>query len=172
MVEKTTYTSDELAEWLIEKATKTKEPPIARKLVMSMDPRGRDIGMIGKLYFFKYDPKGKAYLPKYDKFPMCFPIKRYGDGFLGLNLHYLSGGQRSSFINLLMEFKNNKYMDETTRLLLSYDKLVASSDTVSLTKQSVKRYLFTHCRSRFIEIYPSEYDKAIALPVEDWVFKQ
>lgn len=171
MVEKKQYTSDELAEWLIEKASES-APSVARKLIMSNDPRGRDMTMIGKLYFFKYDPKGKGYLPQYDKFPMCFPIKRYGGGFLGLNLHYLSGGQRSAFINLLLEYKNNRYMDETTRLLLSYDKLVASSDTESMTKQCVKRYLFTNCRSRFIEIYPNEYDKAIALPVEEWVYKQ
>lgn len=172
MVEKKQYTSDQLAEWLIEKAESITNPTIARRVIASNDQRGRDIAMVGKLYFFKYDPKGKGYLPKYDKFPMCFPIKRFSGGFLGLNLHYLSGGQRSEFIDVLLEYKNNRSVDETTRLLLSYDTLVARSDAEDMTKMCVKRYLFTHCRSKFIEIYPNEYDKAIQLPVENWVFKQ
>ena len=172
MLFRSEYTKQELSEWIIEKAEQARSPDRSRKIISSFDMRGRATAMVGRLYFFKYDAKGKYVLPKFDRFPLAFPLKRYGDGFLGLNLHYLSGGQRSAFIEMMLEFKNNKYMDERTRLLLSYDKLVASSDTESLTRQCVKRYLFSHVRSKFIEIYPSEYDKAIALPVEEWVYKQ
>ena len=171
MVEKKEYTSNELAEWLIEKAGETKEPKVARKLIMANDPRGRDISMIGKLYFFKYDPKGKAYLPKYDRFPMVFPIEIYEDGFLGLNLHYLDVGQRQALIDKLMRFRNNEKLDESTRLKLSYDLLQGSRKLSSLSKPSAKRYLYNHCRSHFIEVYINEYDKAIQLSVEDWVIK-
>ena len=63
-------------------------------------------------------------------------------------------------------------MDETTRLKLSYDLLEGSKKLNSLARPCVKRYLFNHCRSQFIEIYIDEFDKAIQLPVEDWVFNR
>ena len=165
------YTSDELAKWLIEKA-QTVNGPRARKLLATNDQRGRDTTIVGKLYFFKYDPKWKTRLMKYDKFPMCFPIERYGNGFLGLNLHYLGVGERQALVNRLLEYKNNKYTDERSKLNLSYDLIESTKKLSSLSRPCIHRYLFNNCRSQFIEIYPEEYDKAIQLPVEDWVFKR
>ena len=144
----------------------------SRKLLIGNDQRGRDDAMVGRLYFFKYDPKGKQTLPKYDKFPMVFPIEQYQDGFLGLNLHYLTIKERQALLGILVKFKNNQKMDETTRLKLSYDLLEGSKKLNSLARPCVKRYLFNHCRSQFIEIYIDEFDKAIQLPVEDWVFNR
>jgi hypothetical protein len=165
------YTSKDLQKWLFDKALEAAAPK-ARKLLLASDQRGREDALIGKLYFFKYDPKGKAYLPKYDRFPMAFPIESYQNGFLGLNLHYLNIGQRQALLGQLMKFKNNEKMDETTKLKLSYDLIQGSKRLHSLAIPCVKRYLFTHCRSQFIEINVDEFDKAIQLPVEDWVFKR
>ena len=44
--------------------------------------------ILGKMYFYSYNPKWKDKLPWYDTFPLVFPIERYSDGFLGLNFHY------------------------------------------------------------------------------------
>ena len=165
------YSSKDLQKWLFEKAL-TAAGPKARKLLIGNDQRGRDDAMIGRLYFFKYDPKGKQTLPKYDKFPMVFPIEQYQDGFLGLNLYYLTIKERQALLGILVKFKNNQKMDETTRLKLSYDLLEGSKKLNSLARPCVKRYLFNHCRSQFIEIYIDEFDKAIQLPVEDWVFNR
>ena len=165
------YTSVDLQRWLLEKAIG--EPvPVARKIILGNDQRGVSITMIGKMYFFKYDPIGKQRLPQYDKLPMAFPIERYSNGFLGLNLHYLSIGQRASLIEKLLEFRNNNKMDESTKLLISYQLLKSMSKIETLMGPCVRRYLWSQVRSKFIEIYPSEYDKAIQLPVEDWVFKR
>ena len=165
------YSSKDLQKWLFEKAL-TAAGPKARQLLIRNDQRSRDDAMIGRLYFFKYDPKGKQTLPKYDKFPMVFPIEQYQDGFLGLNLHYLTIKERQALLGILVKFKNNQKMDETTRLKLSYDLLEGSKKLNSLARPCVKRYLFNHCRSQFIEIYIDEFDKAIQLPVEDWVFNR
>lgn len=166
------YTSNELAEWLLEKAKEARDPKIARKEIMAMDLRGRSVTMIGKLYFFKYDPLWKAKLPKYDKFPMCVPIERYSNGFLGLNLHYLNVSNRSVLLQELQVFSSNRKNDATTRMLVNWD-LIKSFDVIqSLAEPCVRRYIFNNVRSKFIEIYPNEYDKAIQLPVEDWVFNQ
>ena len=165
------YSSRDLQKWLFEKALNASSP-MARQLIIRNEQRGREDALIGRLYFFKYDPKGKAYLPKYDKFPMVFPIEQYQDGFLGLNLHYLDARQRKSLLDQLVEFRNNDKYDETTKLKLSYQLLQGSKRLNSLGRPCVKRYLFNHCRSQFIEIYIDEYDKAIQLPVEDWVFNR
>jgi hypothetical protein len=103
---------------------------------------------------------------------MVFPIEIYSNGFLGLNLHYLGVNERYALVNQLMEFQSNKKYDETTRLKLSYDLLQGSKRLSNMARPCVKRYLFNHCRSQFIEIYVDEYDKAIQLPVEDWVFNR
>ena len=165
------YSPEELQAWLLEKAQSASDPNYARKLIMSDERSHRDSSMVGRMYFFKYDPKGKGYLPKYDKFPLVIPLERRGNSFLGLNLHYLSGGSRSTMLALLMEFANNTKMDNSTRLLLSYNLMKTSSALDSLSQQCVKKYLFNHVRSKFIEIYPTEFNKAIQLPVENWVIK-
>jgi hypothetical protein len=165
------YSSVELQEWLLEKA-QTAPVNVARKIILNNDQRGVSVTLIGKMYFFKYDPAGKNKLTKYDKLPMAFPIERYYNGFLGLNLHYLSVGERAALVEKLLEFKNNTEMDETTRLLVSYQLLKSMSKIETLMGPCIHRYLWSQVRSKFIEIYPSEYDKAIQLPVEDWVFKR
>ncbi len=42
--------------------------------------------MPGHLYMFVYDPKTKAELPYYDRFPLVFPFRKTPDGFIGLNM--------------------------------------------------------------------------------------
>jgi hypothetical protein len=165
------YSAEELQSWLLEKASEASNPNYARKLIMSDNRSHRDTSMIGRMYFFKYDPKGKYYLPKYDKFPLVIPLERYGGSFLGLNLHYLSGGARSTMLTILMEFANNNKMDGSTRMLLSYNIMKSTSTLDTLSQQCIKKYLFNNVRSKFIEIYPTEYNKAIQLPVENWVIR-
>ena len=166
------YTKDELAEWFTGKLENLK--PGSRGRLLSAEERytDEDSMFVGGLFFFKYDPKGKAYLPKYDRFPLVFPIEMYGNGFLGLNLHYLSVGERQALVSRLMVYKNNKYTDERARLKLSYDLIESTKKLSTLSRPCIHRYLFNNCRSQFIEIYADEYDKAIQLPVEDWVFKR
>lgn len=175
MVDKV-YTSDELAEWLIEKAQKVPAAR-ARKILASNDERGVDSTIVGKMYFFRYDPLWKDKLAKYDKFPMCFPLEppnhgKNGYGFLGLNLHYLDTNARQAVITKFLEYASNDNMDETTRMKINYDMIKGMSKLHSVTKPCIRRYLFNHCRSQFIEVFPDEYEKAIQLPVEEWVFKR
>lgn len=166
------YTSDELSKWLIEKAAQAKNPSIARRIIANDDQRGRSTAMLGRMYFFRYEPKFGDRMTQYDKFPMCIPIKRYGNGFLGLNLHYLPAGSRARLIEMLLVYKSEATVTEKTRLNINYDTLLTSNALEKYSKPCVHRYLWSQCRSRFIEIYPAEFDKAIQLPVEEWVFNQ
>jgi hypothetical protein len=143
-----------------------------RKNIINNQQRGRDSTVIGKMYFFVYDPKMKKTLPVYDKFPLIFPIERYGDGFLGLNLHYLSQGERSVLLGRLMEYRTSKKLNERSRLRLTYDLISSTKKLASLTRPCIKRYLFDHVRSKFIEVIPDEWEQAINLPVQFFVTKE
>lgn len=163
------YKKKEVVDWFIGRA---RTAAGYRRNIINNVMRSRSDPAIGKMFLFFYDPKHKATLPMYDKFPMVFPIEEYNDGFLGLNLHYLSVDERRALIDKLSEFANNKRFDPTTRLRLSYSLLQSTKSLASLSRPCIKRYLFSHVRSMFIEIIPEEWDKVIELPVEMFVYNR
>ena len=130
--------------------------------------RLREKSFIGRMYFYFYDPKTKDSLPYYDKFPLVIPIERYPDGFLGLNLHYISPKQRILLLDKLSVLLTDNNYDEKTRLRISYDYLARASKMYQ-AKPCIKRYLFSHIQSRFLEITADEWDIAAMLPVESFV---
>tara|TARA_B100000029_G_scaffold492008_1_gene552812 strand:+ start:728 stop:1285 length:558 start_codon:yes stop_codon:yes gene_type:complete len=125
---------------------------------------------MGKMYMFFYDPKHKATLPYYDRFPLVIPIERYPDGFLGLNMHYLAPKLRLSLLEGLMKIRNNQSMNDSTRMMVTYD-LLSSTKRHRYFKPTLKRYLHTHVQSQFLNIKPNEWETAIFLPVERFVKK-
>jgi hypothetical protein len=160
------YNQNQINDWFVGKATSAAG---YRRKIMANADRSRSNATIGKMYFFWYDPKHKDKLPIYDRFPLVFPIERYPDGFLGLNMHYLSFSERSYLLSQLMKFRSNNKMDETTKLRLTYDLLASTKRLATASRPCIKRYLFTQVRSSFVEITSDEWDKALELPVAVWV---
>jgi len=130
--------------------------------------RLRSASIIGRMYFYFYDPKTKDKLPYYDKFPLVIPIERYSDGFLGLNLHYIHPKQRIILLDKLSEIATDNNFDANTKLRISYDYLSRASRLYQ-AKPCIKRYLFSHVQSRFLEITADEWDIAALLPVESFM---
>jgi hypothetical protein len=131
--------------------------------------RGRYVSKfkLGFMYCFYYDPLGKDDLPYYDKFPLTIVLERYGDGFLGLNLHYLPLRYRILFLSKLM---NRAVLDANNgivRLKLTYDMLNAMK-RVREFRPCLKRYLFTRIKSRILSIEPEEFDVAAYLPIHQF----
>jgi hypothetical protein len=120
---------------------------------------------IGSMYMFFYDPKHKKTLPYYDKFPLVLPINFYSDGFLGLNLHYISPTSRAALMDRLYSTINSDTIDESTKLQLNYEMLTGAS-RFKYFKPCVKRYLYSHVVSGFKYVSPLDWDKAIMLPTE------
>lgn len=139
-----------------------------KQALLSDRERLRNKSIIGRMYFFFYDPKTKDSMPYYDRFPLVLPIERYPDGFLGLNLHYIHPKQRIVLLDKLSEFTNNSRYDETTKLKLSYQTL-ASASRIYEASPCIKRYLFSQVQSRFLEISADEWDIAALLPMESFV---
>ena len=139
-----------------------------RSAMMRDREKLRNRTMIGRMYFYFYDPKHKATLPYYDRFPLVLPVERYPDGFLGLNLHYIHPKQRIILLDKLSDFATNSKYDETTRLRLTYATLASATKAFEATP-CIKRYLFNHVESRFLEITADKWDIAALLPFEYFV---
>lgn len=121
----------------------------------------------GKMYFYFYDPKTKDSLQYYDRFPLVIPVEQYQNGFLGLNLHYIHPKQRIILLDKLSETLNNKSYDETTKFRINYNYLKSASQLYEKTP-ILKKYLFQHVKSRFLEINADEWDIAALLPAENF----
>ena len=121
--------------------------------------------VLGKMYFYSYNPKWKDELPWYDTFPLVFPIERYPDGFLGLNFHYLAPKHRAILMDQLKMFANNKKYDETTKLRLSYNMLKGFTK-IKRARPTVHRYLNSKVNSKFVLVNADEWEVALFLPVE------
>lgn len=123
---------------------------------------------IGKMFMFSYDAKYKATLPFFDQFPLVFPVEFYNDGFLGINLHYLPVQARAQLMDALHTITTNDKYNKTTKLQISYRLLKTYSTKFVGFEQCVKKYLFGHVRSTFHYVNPSDWDKALMLPLQRW----
>ena len=118
----------------------------------------------GRLNMFFYDPKFKATLPYYDRFPLVLPLKRFENGFLGINFHYLPIPLRVRLLDRMVDFSNNTKFDESTTLYVSYNAI----KSIRLVKPTLKRYLAGKVKSRFRRIDADEFIVATLLPVARW----
>ena len=126
------------------------------------DGKRTSVPTFGILNMFVYDPKLKDKLPYYDTFPLVLPIEEYSNGFLGINLHYLSMPMRLRLLDRLVDYSNNNKFDESTRLKVDYSKL----KKVDLIKPCLKRYLASNIRSKFRKVEADEFMIATLLPVQ------
>ncbi len=150
---------------LLKSPHKTKEDRVS-------DTLGDSVGSItpGSMYAFRYDPRHKDTLPIYDTFPLIFPLRKMGDHFLGLNLHYIGADARVAMLGILMEYANTPNISKSTRLRLSW-QVIQSFSKLKPLEDCVKMYLFSHVRSKFIMIDPENWVTAARLPLENFVRK-
>lgn len=121
--------------------------------------------MIGKMIMYYYDPKLKKTLPYYDALPLVFPIELYSDCFLAINLHYLPPNARAILFGNLMYQLFDK--DQKDHLKISY-KILKAASRLKIFKPCVKKYLYSHLRSRFVIIDPKQWDAALMLPSQQF----
>ena len=126
------------------------------------DGKRTSVPTFGLLNMFIYDPKGKKELPYYDTFPLVLPIEKYNNGFLGINLHYLSIPIRLRLLDRLVDYSNNNKFDESTKLQVDYSRL----KKIDLIKPCLKRYLAGHVKSKFRKVEADEFMIATLLPVQ------
>jgi hypothetical protein len=164
--------SRESYKWLMQKIGTLRNPAVASARMTKethrfVRPSDRQKFLMGGLYFFVYDPKGKAELPYYDRFPLVIPLKRTPDGFIGLNLHYLPLRYRINFLKKLLPLAIYNDEDEIKRLRVTYPILDASSKYKEF-RPCIKQYLYSHVKSRILSIEHNEWDIATFLPIHQF----
>ena len=161
-------------EWFRKQAKATSASPSS--LLGSDRNRMTARPMVGSMYLFRYDPKGKKTLPYYDRYPLVIPIgsskvsglAAQGGSFLGLNLHYLPLPLRARLMDALYKTAESKTLDENTKLNISYE-ILSRASRFRFFQPCIKRYLMSHVQSRFFYIEPTEWDMALFLPFDRFV---
>jgi hypothetical protein len=80
-------------------------------------------------------------------------------------MHYLPLQLRAKLMDALYQTANNDSYDESTRLRINYN-ILNSSSKFRHFKPCIKHYLTGQVKSRFLYVYPSEWDIALFLPLE------
>lgn len=122
---------------------------------------------IGDMVMYFYDPKYKAELPYYDRFPLTIMVEPAPGGFYGLNLHYLSPGVRARFLDELMKLAP-KTMTDTTRLQKMRYKTLKGVKKYREFEPCFKHYLMSHVKSKIVRVPMTEWEIAIFLPTEEF----
>ena len=164
--------SSQSLKWLMQKIAGLRNPgrlsvPITKEKERWTRPADRQKFLMGGMYYFVYDPKTKDDLPYYDRFPLVIPLKRQPDGFIGLNIHYLPLRYRVIFLKKLMSFALYNDEDEIKRVRVTYPMLDASSRLKEF-RPCLKKYLYSHIKSRILAVEPEEWDVATYLPVHQF----
>ena len=115
---------------------------------------------IGQLYTYLYNPKTKDKLPYYDIVPLVIPVQYTNNGFYGLNFHYLSLPERNKLLNIILPFSQKS---ETSKKKSSYVKLVSLAS--GIWSPCCKRYLWSHIRTKFVNIPQEDWYEIIKMPV-------
>ena len=101
--------------------------------------------MPGKMLLFQYGAKTAEKLNFYDRQPLVVVSAVQGNTFWGVNLHYTKPENRAGIL---------RYIDagEDLRVIRGYHK-----------------YLKSYVDSLFLDINMQEWEKAIQLPIQDFV---
>lgn len=153
--------------WFTSKINNLKNPRALANQIKKETGRNTNRFLIGGLYFFYYSAKYDDRLPYWDAFPLVLPLERYGDGFLGMNLHYLPPRIRAGFMDKLMNFAIYDDNDEIKRLRVTYD-IISASRRYKEFRPCVKRYLYKNIASKLLKVEPNEWETAVFLPVHQF----
>jgi hypothetical protein len=159
--------SRESLRWIGKKISDLRNPTGIASIINREDFRKKNRFQVGGLYYFYYDPKTKADIPYYDRFPLVLVLDIQTDGFLGLNLHYLPVKYRIAFLDKLMEYASFDENDDIKRIRVSYD-LLTSSRRFREFKPCLKKYLNSYVQSRILAVQPDEWDIAVFLPIQQF----
>lgn len=154
--------------WFMSKINNLKNPTLLANQIKKEQGRNTNNKfLIGGLYFFYYSAKNADKLPYWDAFPLVLPLKRYSDGFLGLNLHYLPPKIRAGFMDKLMNFAILNDEDEVKRLRITYD-IVSATRRYKEFRPCVKRYLYSNLASKILAVQSHEWETAVFLPAHQF----
>lgn len=124
---------------------------------------------LGGMYHYHYDPKHKETLPIWDKYPLVIALDVKTNGFLGLNLHYVSGRDRTNLLLGLLNSRTYDVPNNRMKINQNYSTLVKNIQKYPNFKRCIKWYLTNHIQGQALEIKPHEWGFSIFLPLEEFI---
>jgi len=125
---------------------------------------------IGGIYHYVYDAKYKEQLDTWDRLPLCVPIDITKKHILGLNLHYVP--VRTRRLILIELIGNIQKINDNVKLQRANYAVLQRAAIFDDVSPCIKKYLFNHVRSPFLEIYPRFWPKIVELPTAQWTGKR
>ncbi len=122
---------------------------------------------LGDMVMYGYDPKLKATLPYYDRFPLSIVVDINKDGFEALNLHYLRPDIRAAFLDELLKLGPAEPTEKSRLTKLRYSLLKGAAKYKEF-KPCYKRYLSEHVRTQMTRVPMTDWEIAIFLPTEQF----
>lgn len=119
----------------------------------------------GEMVLFGYDAKHKDKLPYWDAFPLIIVTGIRGNGFSGLNLHYMPPQARKDIIKYLIHYRNK------SKSSLQYaHKVVPILQQLSQSDINFcyKNYLASHVRTKFVTVGKEYWELACELPLQEF----
>lgn len=120
---------------------------------------------LGKMYMFMYEAKRRDKLKYYDYFPVTICLKRYSNGFMGINLHYLAPRYRALLMDGLYEFYRE--IEDESYFQIRYPS-VKSISKLRWAKPCIKQYQYPYIDSRIVEVRPEHMDMVVMLPSQQF----
>lgn len=118
---------------------------------------------LGRMYLYSYKAKYAATLPYYDVNPLVIIIDKYPGGFLGLNLHYVPPRFRMLFLQKILPYKTGG--EGRQRFNIDY-AFLKGTGSLKMFRSMIHRYLYSHMRTKFLQIPADEWEEVIMLPVQ------
>jgi hypothetical protein len=138
---------------------------VSPQSLMSNSYRRRDFLVPGQMVMYFYHPKGVDTLPYYDTFPLIIPFSQDAETFTGINFHYLPPKVRFALLKNLLDFANNRKLNEKTALRMSWEYIGGVSRYRGVNS-AVKKYRFDHVQSQYLFVPATQWFNAIMLPTE------
>lgn len=121
---------------------------------------------LGEMFLYVYDAKYKATLPFWDAHPLIIMLSKAEGGYYGLNLHYLPPRLRVAFLEELLKV-DSKNIPESRKDAAKATILRRASKSKFFSPM-IKRYLFNHVKSKFVNIPQDEWFHVATLPTAKW----
>lgn len=121
----------------------------------------------GRMYLINYSNpvgKGTPALPYYDQFPLILPFNIESRYVTAINFHYLHPISRIILLEKLSNFKIGD-TDIQTRIRADWG-ILSNFARFREVKPSVKRYIKSRIKGKYLFIQPDDWSTAAVLPTE------
>lgn len=145
----------------------TKNPSASNMLVYQQETGLKGKIGVGYLQHMTYLAKHRKTLPYWDAFPLSLTIDVGTNYLLDCNLHYLSPTWREKVLKALYENMTGD-KPSSTKAKINY-AMIKEMTKYGVFKPTIKKHLFSQIKSKPILIPPSDWEKVIFLPSEDFI---